>query len=211
MSLVCSIVGGEMLGVPVSALRSIRLPLSRIFGVGFISLASMMIAVLGCCAGCIGMPVALWLFSVAPAAYVLEGGPLFVHREGERRAGVGDAIASWLEHVFRSLGRSVALVKGWDGLGRWLGYTVVGGIMVAPLSALSSVADDPSVREALQDLFSLDGGAFSVLSTLLNGLFVGAAYAYMAVNMTVFYFDRRVEREALDLELALERLSGPRS
>ncbi len=203
VSLVSSLVGGEVLGRPMGALDSLRLPLFRVVGVGVISVVTVLATLMGFCLGCIGMPVVMWLLAMAPAVYILEGGALLAATRETTAGGLGS-------DVVRALRRSAVLSKGWGGLARWLCYTVVGGLMIGPLSAFASAAEEPSVRAWLQDLLSIRGVAFSALSVLLSGLFVGAGYAYMAVNMAVFYFDRRVEREALDLELAIDRLGAAR-
>jgi len=188
IGLVTAIVYGEMQGRPATAREAIGVGLRRTPRLLLLTLISQP-AVLAGTLCCIAPGIVLaWLWSVAPAALVLERvGPV------------------------RALSRSVALVRG--GFWRWAGVVAVQTALVAPLSTFSGVIALPQIESWLRLHLGLSPGAYWALSLLSGALLSGVITAFSAVFLTVYYLHARVRAEGFDLTMRLERLRArePRS
>ncbi len=200
---VCLVVAGHLLERPASIGEAVRGGLLRL--PGLLCLVGMQLLgtfVLFC--ACL-LPVLLspWLFSIVPAVYVLERRTRGATGEG------GSFVVRWSRGVATAFERGVRLVLGWGSLGRFFGYFLVATLTVnLPLSLVVGGLQAPGVREELDQLLGLSGGPVDLSLTVLTAVFVAIGTAYAAILDTVYYFDQRVRREGLDLELALGRLEA---
>lgn len=112
---------------------------------------------------------------------------------------------------FAAVSRSLQLARGaWK---RIFGLTVVSMIIAFMPSILGTATmfwiygmetfNDP-IMEIASDL----GWAYLAMN-VLNDLLSALTYPYFAAVMVLLYYDRRVRTEALDLEMATDRLAGP--
>jgi hypothetical protein len=131
-----------------------------------------------CC--CVPGLVLGYLWSIAPAALVLEDlGPI------------------------ASLKRSVQLVR--QNFGRWSGLMGVVLLLKLPYDMSVFALDLPWFRE-WADGAGLPAWLPMLGNVLLTSLLLAISGALSAIALTVFYLDCRVRREGFDLAMRLERL-----
>ena len=198
---VCLVVAGHVLERPVRTADATRRGLLGL--PGLLCLIGMQIlgTLLLFCACVLPVFLAPWLFAIVPAVYVLEGRA----RRNEHRG----AFARWSGGIRDAFARGLRLVFGWDSLGRFYGYSLVAFLTVTfPLASVTGGLETPAVREHLGSWLGLSGGPVDLALTVLSAAFIAIGTAYAAILDTVYYFDQRVRREGLDLELALARLES---
>jgi hypothetical protein len=200
---VCSFVGAHLLRRRASSADAFRNGILAAPGIAVIALLQVL-TIFGLMCLCI-VPFFLgyWLFAVVPAVYVLE------RRDLLGRAGREiPAIFRWSSGILISVARGVRLVLGTGSFGRWLGWAVVALLAVYwPLTGFPALFEDPSVRNFMEESLGLEGRPVSFTLAVISALFAGIGTAYLAIVKTVYYLDERVRREALDLELRLDRLA----
>jgi hypothetical protein len=198
---VCLVVAGHVLERPVPTADATRRGLSRLPGLLCLIGMQLLGTLLLLCACVLPALLAPWLFAIVPAVYVLEG-----RARGSERGG---AFARWSRGIREAFERGLRLVLGWDSLARFYGYSLVAFLTVTfPLSTVVGSLEAPAVREHLDSWLGLSGAPVDLALILLAATFVAIGTAYAAILDTVFYFDQRVRREGLDLELALARLES---
>jgi hypothetical protein len=198
---VCLVVAGRLLERPVATADAVRRGFLRLPGLACLLGLQMLGMLLLACACLVPALLAPWLFALMPTLYVLEDA-----RRPEAPAGL---LARWGRGVRQAFERGLRLVLGWDSLGRFFGYSVVAYVTVSlPLSSFVGGLGLPPVREELDALLGLSGTPVDLALTLMATALVAVGTAYVAVLDAVFYFDQRVRREGLDLELALGRLES---
>jgi hypothetical protein len=177
---VALIARGEFAGEPLGVGAALVIVLRRLLPLLFTAFLVVVITSAGMIACVLPYFFLLWRLSIAPLVCAIEGlGPL------------------------QSLARSFNLTSG--TFLRWLGYTVVGGLLATPLSVSVSLATLPDVRHTALDGLVLSPELYSLGLWLAGTLFLGVATAVGAAFTTAFYYDCRVRREALDLR---ERLAA---
>jgi hypothetical protein len=173
-------------GERVGARASLRQWIGRLPGLLVLSGLLFVLSIAGTCLCIVPGWLVQWIFFVIPAVYVVE------------RVDVPTAI-----------GRSVNLAKGWGGLGRWVGLSIVSAIMLLPFSTTTPLSiGSPVFRDTLQEALALRSGPVDLLAVLLVVLFMAVASGFQAVLIGVYYVDQRVRKEGYDLELALEERRG---
>ena len=198
-ALVVLVVYGEMQGYRVPARTAVLLTLKRLPAI--VAYMGLTLVLFALPATCLVLPFAIdptcvlfgfpivggfwvilaWLLGVAPAALVLERlGPLEAAR------------------------RSSYLVSG--SFWRWVGLKLVQGLLVAPIAALPSSLEDPSLRARFESWLGVDGPPAAMLWLVVTALFVGIGTALSSVVMTIYYLDARVRTEGLDLRMRFERI-----
>jgi hypothetical protein len=184
---VCAMVGRRLVGGEVHPGEALRAAMWRTPGIVLISIVTGVAAFALICPCVVTTFLAYWLFSVAPAVYVLE------------RTG-----------VFQALARAVRLVWSWGAFGRWLGWFSVAAVLTLPLNGITEGLKQPWVREGLRGYLPLQLETFVWVVLVLGALFLAVGSGYVAVAMTVYYVDQRVRREGFDLERQLELLAKGR-
>ena len=205
-AVICSLVGGSFLEQEIGLGEALRVVVLRIVGVGIIAMLTAMASVALICPCIITAQAPSWLFGVAPAAYILERDTTFSAQGRAGRHGTTSGLLGRLVDVFGAMGRSVRLVWGWGNFGRWVGWTVVVGILTFPFSGATEGLRQPAARDWMAENLALRGAGLELFLSLMGALFLGVGTAYAAVVMTMYYLDTRVRREGLDLELDLKRL-----
>ena len=152
------------------------------------------LAILAVGSGCIGsvflccFPIGLfvyWHLSIAPAVYAIEG-------------------RSLLEVVPRGLG----ILRGWANFGRFLGVVVVHFFMFFGMTSAMVALDNPQVRAWILEFSSIDSLTLDLLVTIPASIFMAISTAYLAIILTVYYYDVRSRREGLDLDLRLNEIEA---
>lgn len=179
------IVYGEMQGRPLPAVGALGTALRRAPGLLVTSLLTFAAALAGVICCFLPSIAVTWLFSVAPAALVLE-----------RLSPIA------------ALQRSATLVR--SAFLRWLGLVLTVFVLALPFSTAPAVllevfGDELAARAGLGPL------AFGGLLLGATALLTGFATALGAVVWTLFYIDARVRSEGFDLVMRLERLRARRS
>jgi len=183
--LVANLVGEVVQGRSTSTWASVRSTFDRLpslLGIlALLAIGQTCMGFLVCC-----FPFALyvyWQLSVAPAVYAIERRPL--------------------SQVF---GRGLRLLKGWASFGRFLGTVVTHFCMFFGMGLSMAALDEPMVRAYVLELTSLDGLTLDLLATVPAAIFMAVSTAFLAIILTVYYFDVRARREGFDLELQLAEL-----
>lgn len=173
---------GAMTGEPVSLEGGYRRAVSRFFPLLGAGIVAMLLIGLGFMLLFVPGVLAAIMFFAVVQAIVIEGeGPL------------------------RALGRSRELAQ--DGWARIFGVLLVTWLIVLlPTMAVSGglgflAALVPGVAESMAG-GGLNAG-FQATSVVVGAL----TTPYMAASLVVLYYDRRVRKEGLDLELAAEQIS----
>ncbi len=133
-------------------------------------------------------PISLYLYwqlSIAPAVYAIEGRSLI--------------------QVFR---RGVRLLRGWTSFGRFLGIAIVHFVMFFGLAGSMIALDDPTIRAAILEFTEIDGLTLDLLATVPASIFMAVSSAFLAIVLSVYYYDIRARREGLDLHLQLEEIEA---
>jgi len=110
-----------------------------------------------------------------------------------------------------AISRSRQLARGaWK---RIFGLTVVSMIIAFMPSILGTttmiwVYGMETFNDPIMEIASDLGWAYIAMN-LLSSLLSALTYPYFAAVMVLLYYDRRVRTEALDLEMATDRLAGP--
>jgi len=190
VAMIARLVSEEVQGREVTLGASVREGLDRILGLAFLTALVGVLAGVGavvsvCCLGVAGY-VVQWLFSVAPAVYVLE------------RASFSDSLSRSMRLVTRSF---------W----RWMGWFVVHQVMLVPISMPAGILDQPEFRQGLLSESVSGGTAFAIGYVVVTALVMGVTSGFSSILMVVFYLDTLVRREGRDLELGLERLEARRA
>lgn len=121
-----------------------------------------------------------YLWSVAPAALVLEGlGPI------------------------ASLRRSQKLVR--RHFGRWAGVMICAVLLQLPYESVVLTLDTTWAAEGFRDL-GIPHGVYLALQAVLSAFLLAISSAAWATVATTFYLDCRVRSEGFDLAMRLERL-----
>jgi hypothetical protein len=188
ISLLCTVASQVLLGEPVRVRLGLLRVLSRAPQLLALSLLMSLAAIPLACMCLFPMYVGFWLASLAPVILVLEGG------------GIGAAVR-----------RSVELVWGWGFFARWIGLSLVTGLLFLPANFLAGLLEDPRTRSFFQTQLSATGEAFELLMAFLSSVFLALSTAFIAVLVTVYYLDTRARKEALDVELELARLVARRT
>jgi len=212
---VCGIAGGVALRREPTLSEALKVALQRCLGVGVIALVTGVTAIVLLCPCLFTTVLAYWLLGVAPAAYMLERettfSPLARPPETGPDAWFGARWIGRLVDVFRALGRSIHLPKGWPSFGRWFGWTVVANLIALPFRGVPDAMRVPEARLELERLLPMQAGGIELVVVVGGALFLGIATGFLAVVMTVYYLDLRVRKEGLDLERALEALEAQRA
>jgi hypothetical protein len=195
---VCGLVGNHLLGERVQAGAAVVLAARRMVGVSAIGIATFMAGVVLLCPCLVTTYLAKWLFSVAPAVYVLE-----------YRGGRG--FAEFLAGIPLAIARGIRLVWGSGPFLRWLGWVSVAYAALVPMSSIPQLLRLERTRALMQEWLGIRGGPFEFVLAALSAAFLGVGTGYLAVVMTVYYFDCRVRKEGLDLELRLRALQARRA
>lgn len=88
----------------------------------------------------------------------------------------------------------------------WLALVVVQFLLAVPLTSVTSIADDPTLRDLFLRKLGTSSAVFDWVAVAFTSLFMGLASAFQGVVVAVWYFDCRARREGLDLETRLGRL-----
>lgn len=156
-----------------------------------------LLAILGILAvgsGCFGyvfvccFPIGLfvyWHLSIAPAVYAIE-----------RRS------------LTQVIPRGLRLLRGWASFGRFLGIVVVHALMFLGMTSAMVALDNPEIRATILEVTSFDSLTLDLLVTLPASIFSAISTAYLAIILTVYYYDVRARREGLDLELQLQEIEA---
>jgi hypothetical protein len=176
-------VAAELEGRPLSARDALRGILSR-------SVAVLAIAMLGGLATgvatvCLCIPgiFLFWKFYLAPAVCVVEGAA-----------------------VRQSVSRSFDLCRG--RFLPWVGLILISFAITFPLTSMSSIADDPNLRDRALQTLGVSSAVFDWFAVAFTSVFTGVASAFHGVVVTVWYFDCRARRDGVDLSARLERLQA---
>jgi hypothetical protein len=132
---------------------------------------------------CAGFFVAIWLFSLAPIVFIVEG-----------------------HGIRQSLRRSITLASG--SFLRFIGVWFVGVLLSAFFELSTGIADDANVRETLIGVLAISPAVFDVGLVVLTSLFLGVSTAILAAVLTALYFDLLVRRDGIDLRQTLDRVRG---
>lgn len=190
VAFVARLVREQLQGGHLGAFQAMAGGLSRMPGLIVIGFGTGILVALTwvCCFCSLGVIplVVTWLFSVAPAVYVLE------------RVTLPEAVV-----------RSTQLVR--SSFPRFSGWFLLKLVMVMPIAGLAVAADDPDVEAALRAHLPLGEASYLLVLAAVSSLFAGLATAYSAVAMTVYYVDTRTRSEGFDLRLRLERLARARA
>jgi len=182
-ALVCSLIRADLAGEPISLGESLRRASSRWLGLIVISIVTVVLGVPATCLCVFPVVLVYWLLATAPPIHVIE------------RVGVAE-----------SLRRSVMLAWGWEGFGLWLGSWIGMALFVLPIAAVTGGLANPTSRDMILDETALSGLGFGLGAALVCAVLKGIATGFPAVVATVYYVDRRVRREGLDLQVELRRM-----
>ncbi|KPM51444.1 hypothetical protein CcI49_33300 [Frankia sp. CcI49] len=174
------VVSEAALGSRISAGAAIRQAAPRLGGLVVLSIAVMLLSVLGLIALVVGAIVVAVFLSLASPAYVLEG-----------------------QTVRGALRRSRDLVRGawWRVFGIGLLAGLVGGILMMIVSVITTVILDSSdslADSTLTDL-TVAGHIVNAIGTLIGTTIATPIFSGTAV---LLYIDQRIRKEGLDVTLA---------
>ncbi len=193
--------GGLFLRRQVSQASAVGFSLRSAPGVFSLYFVRIVITLAACCLFVVPGAMFAWLFSVAAAAYVLEGAAQL----GRARDQWGGKFPLW--RVLQALTRSRRLTWGWNSLGR---FVAAGGaallLIYLPMLGLNTLKESPELRATLLSSGWLSSSLADFAMLLVSSVSTAAGLVFFDVFFTLYYLDLCVRREALDLEVELERL-----
>ncbi len=137
----------------------------------------------GCCLFLVGAIFIMYIWSVAPAALLLESrGPL-------------DCLV-----------RSQQLVR--KSFLRWAGVVACTFAFKLPFDAAAAFLDQPQVIHWALEEQHVSPAGYSLAQVFVTALLLSVSAAGWSIVITVFYLDCRVRREGFDLAMRLERLTN---
>jgi hypothetical protein len=201
-ALVTLFVGSKLLGRERSLGEHVLQSFSSLPGMLVFYGVRLTITMLLCCVFLVPGGLAYWLLASATAIYLLEG-PLLVQAQRRRGGGWFPLRKHWL-----SLGRSRRLAWGSKSLGRYLAAGAAVLLLAYPLIMINAFQENPSLRASLMSMEMLDSQAAKLVIVLMGAVSLATGTVLLDIFVLLFYFDLRVRREALDLELELEALES---
>lgn len=182
VALVIQVVYSELQGRRISMGGALRVAVRRAPALLVCSLIVSMGTTAGCCL-IVGWIFIMYIWSVAPAALVLESrGPL-----------------DCLVRSQKLVGKSFA---------RWAGLMLCAAAIRMPFDATAVIFDQPRVVSWAIDEMHVSPLVYSTLQVFITSLLLAVAASAWSIVITVFYLDCRVRREGFDLAMRLERLQN---
>ena len=199
--LVTLVVGQRLLGQEESLGVHLRRLVPRLPGLLVFYFLRGGLTLVLCCFLVVPGALSLWFFSPALAVYLLEGRAIARQRRDQGQASLPLAV------MMASLGRSFRLSWNLDAFGRFLGVACVAGFLISlPLLGITHLQESGELRNTLLSSGALDARSVKVIMVLLGSAGVAAGAVFFDIFFTLYYFDLRVRREALDLDLSLDEI-----
>lgn len=178
---VAQFIQGGIEGRPTSVGDALNRALVRLPGVIVLSLVIGIASMIGFFLLCVPYIFVLWRLSLAPLIYVLED----------------VSIGASLSRAFRLTSSS---------FGYWIAIIVLAYLIASPFSNSAAAGELPAVRHYLEEHFSISIATYEIGLVAITSVFMGVATAIQTAIMTVFYLDRRVRRDGVDLHAWLARV-----
>lgn len=192
-ALVSVLARGDLLGEPVSARAALGQAARRMPGLIVIVIVTLMMSMVGCACCFLPLFVVMWMMSLAPIIYVLEGTTIGV---------------SIQRSIDLTLGNQSGFARRAQSFLRWAAVMIAVNVLVLPFTMTGALGDNANVRVDILDALSISSAAFDLGLVLVSSVFFGVATAAVSSVLVSFYFDCRARRDGYDLVRRLEELQA---